>query len=102
MSKWIFQDILDIQDKHLHDIVLAQNNEEFERLREEYYAALREKVNAETYVRYELWRCDIYVDVDYIEVETKAIYGDSVTSADILSWILEHKEEHHVLQYSQD
>jgi len=100
MSKWIFQDIKDIGEEYLPNIVLAPTNEEFVRLREEYYSAIRDKVSAETFVRYELWKCDIYVDVDFIEVETKAIYKDSVTSADVLSWILEHKEKHHVLQYS--
>ena len=98
MSKWIFQDIKDIGSEHLPKIVLAPTSEEFERLREAYYEELRKKVEPETYVKYELWKCDINVDVDYIVVETLAIYKEAVTRLDVMSWILEHKEEHHVLQ----
>jgi hypothetical protein len=97
MSKWIFQDIKDIQAKHLPKIVLTESNAEFERLREQYYAALRKKVTPEIYVRYELWTCDIYVDVDYIIVQTLAIYKKQVTRKQVMEWIEQNKEPHHYL-----
>lgn len=94
-KKWIFQDIQDIAKEALYG---ASSMKEAESRVPGYYAKLREKVEPETYVRYELWTCDIYVDVEYIVEVTRAIYGDSVSTADVLCWILEHKENHHVLQ----
>jgi hypothetical protein len=98
MAKWIFQGIKDIQSKHLPKIVVADTEEEFNRLRELYYEALRSSVEPETYVKYEIWTSDIYIDVDYIIVQTEAIYKAAVSRSQIASWIEQHKESHHVLR----
>jgi len=98
MSKWIFQDIQDIQQSVLYRKPQAEGKELDKRI-EEYYAALREKVEPETFVRYELYLCDIYVDVDYIAVEAYAIYGDKAKRSLVIGWLEKHRSDHHVLEY---
>lgn len=97
MSKWIFQDIQDAQTNVLYQYPAGCSQAVMQEYIKKYYAVLREKVEPETYVRYELWTCDIYVDVPYIITVTSEIYKDKVTREQIYSWICKHKEDHHVL-----
>ena len=97
MSKrWIFQDIKDAADEVLYK---GSSMAEIEKNVPAYYERLREKVDPETYVRYELWTCDIYVDIEYILYVTAAIYGDRVTRDQVSAWVLKHKEPHQVLTF---
>lgn len=91
-KRWIFQDIKDIQNEVLHNGSAAEMLGRIP----EYYKALREKVTPETYVRYELWCCDIYVDVGYIISLTCEIYRDAVDPKKVHGWLDKHKEPHHV------
>lgn len=98
MSKWIFQDIKDAQTNVLYQYPTGCSQEVLQEYIRKYNAVLREMVEPEIYVRYELWTCDIYVDVEYIVAVTRDIYGDKVSQADIMGWIEKHKEPHHVLE----
>lgn len=99
MSKrWIFQDIKDAQRDVLYRTTSDAPMQEMADNMKAYYEVLREKVAPKTYVRYELWTCDIFVDVQYIISVTKAIYKDKVTRDQIMSWICKYKEDHHVLR----
>lgn len=90
-KRWIFQDIKDIQNEVLYN---GSSAEMLERI-PDYYKALREKVAPETYVRYELWCCDIYVDVRYITSVTCEIFRNAVNPQQIREWLVKHKEPHH-------
>lgn len=94
MSKWIFQDIKDLQKQYLY---ARQGPADLKKRSAAYEKALREKVAPEIYVRYLLWTFDIYVDVAFILIRANDIYGQSATPEIVWSWIEKHKEPHHVL-----
>lgn len=89
-KKWIFQEIKDAQEQVLY------NGDAIENI-PRYYQRLRETVEPETYERYELWTCDIYVDMEYIIGVTIAIYGDRVTKNQVIGWIYKHLESQHYI-----
>lgn len=89
-KKWIFQEIKDAQEHVLYDGDAVGNIQK-------YYERLRETVAPETYVKYELWTCDIYVDMEYIINVTKAIYGDRVTKNQVIGWIYKNVESRHYI-----
>lgn len=97
MKKWIFQDIKDAQRDVLYRTTSDAPMKEMTSNIPKYYEVLRKKVAPETYVRYELWTCDIYVDVEYIVCVTSEIYKDDVTRYQILAWILLHVGKNQVL-----
>lgn len=88
-KKWIFQEIKDAEQ-------VLYNGDAIENI-PRYYQRLRETVEPETYVRYELWTCDIYVDMEYIIGVTMAIYGDRVTKNQVIGWIYKHLESQHYI-----
>ena len=93
---WIFQPIRDIKQG-----VLYKKMEEGKSIEEStalYNEQLRRKVEPELYVRYQMWQCDIYVDVTMIQVTTKHVYPN-VTDEQVAAWIDKHKEPHHYLTY---
>lgn len=97
MSKWIFQDIKDAQEQVLYRTSSNEPMKEMQSNIEAYYARLREKVEPETYVRYELWTCDIYVDIGYIISVTTSIYGNKVTEEQVTGWVFKHIEKRHYI-----
>lgn len=90
MARWIFQDIIDLREKFLYG-----SDKPLKEKISQYKAALRACVNPEIYTQYLLWQCDIYVDVEQIEVVASHVYGTPI--AQINEWIQQHKEPHHVL-----
>lgn len=96
-KKWIFQDIKDAQEQVLYRTSSNEPMKEMQNNLEAYYARLREKVEPETYVRYELWKCDIYVDLGYIISVTTSIYGDKVSREQVTGWVFKHIEKHHYI-----
>ena len=96
-KKWIFQDIKDAQEQVLYRTSSNEPMKEMQNNLEAYYARLREKVEPETYVRYELWKCDIYVDMEYIILVTEAIYGDKVSREQVTGWVFKHIEKQHYI-----
>ena len=95
-EKWIFQDIRDAQEQVLYRTSSDEPMKEMQDNTQAYCERLRETVEPETYVRYELWTCDIYVDMEYIIQVTTAIYGDKVNRDQIIGWAHKHAEGHHV------
>ena len=92
MGKWIFQDIKDTKDS-----VLYENMRQGKTMKESislYNAALRERVIPETYVRYMMWQCDIYIDSAMIIVSAQNVYPE-LSEKQITEWIMKHKEAHH-------
>lgn len=96
-KKWIFQDIKDAQEQVLYRTSSNEPMKEMQNNLEAYYARLREKVEPETYVRYELWKCDIYVDMEYIILVTAEIYGDKVSREQVTGWVFKHIEKQHYI-----
>lgn len=96
-KKWIFQDIKDAQEQVLYRTSSNEPMKEMQSNTEAYYARLREKVEPETYVRYELYTCDINVDMEYIISVTTSIYGDKVTKEQVTGWVFKHIEKHHYI-----
>ena len=91
MERWIFQTIMDLRNKFLYS-----SDEQVQEKMKKYNAALRACVKPELYTQYLLWQCDIYVDLQMIEIVVKHIYKD-VTTEQVDEWVRLHKEEHHVL-----
>lgn len=94
-KKWIFQDIKDAQEQVLYRTSSDAPIKEAENNIEAYYARLRETVEPETYVRYELWKCDIDVDMEYIITVTLSIYGDKVSREQVMRMIYRNIEDRH-------
>ncbi len=94
MSRWIFQDIKDLQSKYLY---AKQGPADLDKRSAAYNKALREKIDPEIYVRYLIWTFDIYIDVAFILIKACDVYGKAVTPKIVSEWIEKHKEPHHVL-----
>lgn len=95
MSKWIFQDITDFQDEMYRESK-ANPDKAFWVFNEAYKKKLRDNVDPEIYTRYQIWRCDIYVDVAQIIYDVCEVYPD-VTKEQVLNWIVKYKADHHEL-----
>lgn len=96
-DRWIFQDIADLE-KAMHKEADENNGWVLGSPLRHFCAALREKVPAEIYTQYLLWRCDIFVDVYQICQDVCNVYFD-ITPLQVVEWLEQHKEEHHDLRY---
>lgn len=90
MGRWIFQDIVDLENKFLYG-----SDEPLSEKMKKYNAALLACVKPEIYTQYFLWQCDIYVDVTKIEVMVADVYGISVRTID--KWIIKYKGPNQML-----
>lgn len=91
---WIFQKIVDIKNVELYGGM--RSGLSLSEATKNYNETLRKNVDAETYVRYCLYQCDIYVDVTCIQVAAKNVYRN-ITDKQVVTWLNKHKKKHHIL-----
>ena len=100
-ERWIFQDIVDIENtiNAMPDMKQLFNNGVGDWLKE--YAVREKQMLQEkqipwtTYAGFCLYKRDIYVSLAQMKYEIKKLYD--VSDADIINWLFENKEEHHVI-----
>ena len=88
-TRWIFQDIEDIRAKHFSGADWSNIGERKANCDKD----LSEKVSPELYTRYQLWKCDIYIDAYNIALVVESVYGDKVSRNQIYNWLNEYKRE---------
>lgn len=100
-QRWIFQDIADIENtiNAMSDMKRLFNQSIGDWLKE--YAVRERKMLQEkqipwtTYAGFCLHKKDIYISISQMKYEIKQMYD--VADADIINWLYENKQEHHII-----
>lgn len=100
-KRWIFQDIADIESaiNAMSDMKKLFNQSIGVWLKE--YAARERKmlqgkqIPWTTYAGFCLLKKDVYISISQMKYEIKQMYD--VADADIINWLYENKQEHHII-----
>lgn len=95
MAKWIFADIIEYKKQWYKEAKTKYGGDLFGEAKKNYHDKLRNNVPAETFMKYKIWKRDIYVSVEQVTFETQEIYD--IPSKDIYKFLEENINENQFL-----